>query len=139
MILNIDSVMSMFHYGFNPSLITETSKGNYQAVLRFSDYKDSDFILCAHYVLKLMFESDILCDSYDNFMRIAGTKNVKKKYIGTINQDFFVNIAYYNNVCFNSEKQFSDIINSIKNVPLNDQPDIRSEIITRRENAIISK
>jgi len=141
------SVNEMFRYGFEPVLVTETSKGNFQAILQFSQEKDMDFIEKCHYILKLMFDTDVLCDYHDHFTRMAGSINAKEKYIGTDKYHFPVSISHFDEKMassdrrksFSSEQDLVDAINNLEDFFLNDQPEVRKEIFKRRMSAEISE
>jgi len=143
--LSRESVEKMFRYGFEPSLVTETSKDNYQAVLRFSEYKKMDVIAHAHYILKKIFDADILCDCHDHFMRMAGSLNVKDDYIQSVTDEpFRTRVVYFDSPeiprSFSQENSLFDIVDITMKTLLNDQPDITSEIVSRRiDDSFVSR
>jgi len=143
--LSKESVEQMFRYGFEPCLVTETSKDNYQAVLRFSEYKKMDVVAHAHYILKKIFDADILCDCHDHFMRMAGTLNVKQQYVQKKDGDAFRTKVVYSDVpvfprSFSKETTLFNVVDITMKTLLNEQPDITSEIVSRRiDESFVSK
>lgn len=91
--LTADAVKRMKAEGFSPSLVVETSPGNFQAWVNHGEILPQRLSTLAARAIAEKFDGDQGAADWRHFGRLAGFTNRKQKYQGT-NGDFpFVKIA----------------------------------------------
>jgi hypothetical protein len=78
--LTREAVISMARSGFSPTLVVETSPGNYQAWLRHSEQLSKAEVTAASRALAQRFGGDPGAADWRHFGRLAGFTNRKEKY-----------------------------------------------------------